>query len=206
MLRGNVAQQPPGTGDPNGGGAPVDPGTPTGPGATIPGGTTLPGTPTTLPTTPTTLPDTGLGTGAGSGTSLPATDESPTAPALQGDYLELFADVGWIAVLVLAGLAVLFSTLIVPSSFAGRLFTGFLQAALLGLLINAADREGTSAPRVTGALVTLVAAGGFGAALYQLFGDDGAPTPAYGVWAGVGGLAAVLLGCLLGTRRRPVEA
>jgi hypothetical protein len=39
-----------------------------------------------------------------------------------------------------------------------------------------------------------------GAALWIVFTGDGAPTPERGVWLGVGGLAAVLLGCIIGPR------
>jgi hypothetical protein len=55
-------------------------------------------------------------------------------------------------------------------------------------------------------VASLVAGGLYAAALYEFFGSDYASDPAYGVWAGAGGMAAVLVGCLVGTRRRPATA
>ncbi|HLM64299.1 MAG TPA: hypothetical protein VK306_08390 [Acidimicrobiales bacterium] len=170
------------------------------------GGTGIPATTAPAVTTGSTAPTVVPGTPVP--TTLPSAVPAPSGPmgSLGGDYIDAFAEWGWIAVLVLTGIAVLFSTLIVPRSFAGRLVTGFLTAAVVGLLVNAADREGTSAPRVTGALVTILAGAGFAGAVWQLFGEDTAPSPAWGVWVGVGGATAAMLGCLLGTRRQPVEA
>jgi hypothetical protein len=52
------------------------------------------------------------------------------------------------------------------------------------------------------AFVTLLAGGVHAAALWVVFTGDGAPDPAFGVWLGLGGLAAVFVGCLLGPKRR----
>jgi hypothetical protein len=170
------------------------------------GGTGIPAT--TAPTVTASSPAPTVVPGAATATTLPAAAPAASGAmgTLGGDYIEAFTEWGWIAVLALTGVAVLFSTLIVPRSFGGRLLTGFLMAAVIGLLVNAADREGISAPRVTGALVTILAGAGLAGALWQLFGEDAAPSPAWGVWVGVGGATAALLGCLLGTRRQPVEA
>jgi len=45
-----------------------------------------------------------------------------------------------------------------------------------------------------------------GYAVYDLFGEDVAPDPALGVWAGVGGLVLVLVGCVMGTRTERLPA
>ncbi len=73
----------------------------------------------------------------------------------------------------------LFATILSPKSFALSLILGFR--------------------RLSGALVVLAAIA-HGAALWVVFWGDG-PTPAIGVWAGVGGLAAVFVACLLGPKR-----
>jgi hypothetical protein len=72
------------------------------------------------------------------------------------------------------------STILAPRSFALSLLLGFR--------------------RLSGFVTVLVGAA-HGAALWIVFSGDGAPTPAPGVWLGVGGLAAVLLGCILGPKR-----
>ena len=43
-------------------------------------------------------------------------------------------------------------------------------------------------------------------ALSILFGADDSPDPAIGVWAGVAGLLAPVVGCLVGTRTEQVPA
>jgi hypothetical protein len=49
--------------------------------------------------------------------------------------------------------------------------------------------------------VTVLAGAVHGAALWIVFTGDSAPTPGFGVWLGVGGLAAVLVGGILGPKR-----
>jgi hypothetical protein len=95
-------------------------------------------------------------------------------------YLELYADVGWIVVAAAVALAVVFSTILAPRSWALSLLLGFR--------------------RLSG-LVTLLAGAVHGAALWVVFTGDGAPGPAFGVWLGLAGLAAVLVGCILGPKR-----
>jgi hypothetical protein len=53
----------------------------------------------------------------------------------------------------------------------------------------------------TGAFLTFLAAGAHGAALWIVFTGDSADNPAFGVWLGIAGLAAVFLGCILGPKR-----
>jgi hypothetical protein len=95
-------------------------------------------------------------------------------------YLELYTDTLW---LVLAGavtLATVFSTILSPRSFALSLILGFR--------------------RLSGA-VTVLAGMVHGAALWVVFTGTGAPDPATGVWIGVGGLVAVLVGCIVGPKK-----
>jgi hypothetical protein len=139
---------------------------------------------------------------------LPSTDQVVDDAENTGKntYLEFYTKWGWIGVLAGVSLAILFTTLVVPSNKAGRMLTCFFTAGMLGLLINAADDEGKVAPRVCGALMTLAMAGLHGVAIWALFSEDLAPDPAVGVWAGAAGLAAVLVGCIAGTRHERVSA
>jgi hypothetical protein len=116
------------------------------------------------------------------------------------DFIELYVHVLWIAVVVMGAVAVLFATWTVPGSKSGRIIVGFLIAGVVGLAINAADEDGAVGPRVSGALVTLLAGGLHTFAVLDLFGDDYAPDLAWGVWAGFGGLLLMLIGCVMGTR------
>jgi hypothetical protein len=50
-------------------------------------------------------------------------------------------------------------------------------------------------------MVVILAGLAHGAALWVVFTGKGAPDPAFGVWLGVGGLACVLLGCIIGPKR-----
>jgi hypothetical protein len=95
-------------------------------------------------------------------------------------YLELYT--GPLALVVggAVALAVLFSTILSPRSTAASMLLGFR--------------------RISG-VVTVLAAGAHGAALWVVFTGDGAPAPAPGVWLGVGGLAAVLLACIVGPKK-----
>jgi hypothetical protein len=95
-------------------------------------------------------------------------------------YIEAYTDVGWIAVAGGALVAVTFSTMLTPSS------------GLLSLLVGVRFLAGAA---------VAVAGVAHGVALWVVFGGDGAPSPAIGVWIGVGGLAAVMLSCALGPRR-----
>jgi hypothetical protein len=54
--------------------------------------------------------------------------------------------------------------------------------------------------RIAGA-ATVLAILVHGAALWVVFSGDGAPSPSFGVWLGLGGLAAVVAGCIIGPRR-----
>lgn len=94
-------------------------------------------------------------------------------------YLELYTDVLWLVLAVAVSLAVVLSTVLSPRSAALSLLLGFR--------------------RLAGA-VTVLAGIAHGAALWIVFTGDGAPTPATGVWIGAGGLAAVLLGCIIGPK------
>jgi hypothetical protein len=94
-------------------------------------------------------------------------------------YLELYSETLWLVSAVGVGLAVLFSTILAPKSFALSLILGFR--------------------RLSG-FVTILAAGAFGGALWVVFSGNG-PSPAIGVWAGVAGLALVLFAAILGPKR-----
>jgi hypothetical protein len=115
-------------------------------------------------------------------------------------YLEAYATWLWLGVAAYLALGVLFSTLVVPASYGLRIVLGFLLGGVVGLLVNAVDREGSVGPRVMGALVTLGVAGAHGFAVYKVF--DGVDDPQYGwgIYAGFGGLLLVLVGCVIGTR------
>ena len=95
-------------------------------------------------------------------------------------YLELYVDRLWAIAAVGVGLAVLFSTVLSPKSFALSLLLGFR--------------------RLSG-MVVVLAGLAHGAALWIVFTGTGAPDPAPGVWVGVFGLAAVFVGCVLGPKR-----
>ena len=94
-------------------------------------------------------------------------------------YLELYTGTLWMVVAGAAVLAVVFSTVLSPRSFALSLLLGFR--------------------RLAGA-VTVLGAVAHGAALWVVFSGEGAPSPAWGVWLGVGGLAGVLLASIIGPK------
>lgn len=94
-------------------------------------------------------------------------------------YLELYVERLWILAAVGVGLAVLFSTVLAPRSFALGLLLGFR--------------------RLSG-VVVVFAGLAHGAALWVVFSGDG-PDPAFGVWLGLVGLGSVLLGCIVGPKR-----
>ncbi|HET6948888.1 MAG TPA: hypothetical protein VFI47_00830 [Acidimicrobiales bacterium] len=95
-------------------------------------------------------------------------------------YLELYTDVLWMVVAGAAALAVVLSTILSPRSFALSLLIG-----LRGL----------------SAAATVAAGIAHGVALWVVFSGEGAPDPAFGVWLGLGGLAAVLLACIVGPKK-----
>jgi len=95
-------------------------------------------------------------------------------------YLELYVDTLWWIVAAVAVLAVVFSTILTPRSFALGLLLGFR--------------------RISGSFVVLAAIA-HGATLWIIFTGHGAPAPAQGVYVGVAGLAAVLLACIIGPKR-----
>jgi hypothetical protein len=96
-------------------------------------------------------------------------------------YLELYTETLWLVLAIAVSLAVVFSTILSPRSFALSLLLGFR--------------------RLSG-FVTILAGIVHGAALWIIFEGTGAPTPAFGVWLGVGGLAAVFVGCIVGPKKR----
>jgi hypothetical protein len=95
-------------------------------------------------------------------------------------YLELYTNTLWTAAIAAAALGVVFSTILTPRSTVGALMLGVRSLAGLAVVLAGAAH---------------------GAALWVVFGGTGAPSPAFGVWLGVGGLAGVLLACLLGPKR-----
>jgi hypothetical protein len=95
-------------------------------------------------------------------------------------YLELYTETLWLVLAIGVGLSVLFSTILTPKSSVLSLLLGFR--------------------RLSG-LVTILAGLVHGAALWVVFTGTGAPDPAFGVWLGLCGLGAVLLGCILGPKR-----
>ncbi len=161
-----------------------------------------------LDPTATTTPEGGGSFGQPVGPELPTPSEVADTAETTGKnaYLEFYTKWGWIGALVGVSLAILFAMLVVPSNKAGRMLTGFLMAGLVGLGLNAADDEGGVAPRICGALVTLLAGALHAGAVWSLFSEELAPDPAVGVWAGLGGLAVVLIGCVAGTRRERVNS
>lgn len=94
-------------------------------------------------------------------------------------YLKLYTRTLWLPVAGGVALAVLFSTVLAPKSMALSLLLGFRRLA---------------------GLVVILAAAAHGAALWVVFTGDGAPSPATGVWLGVGGLVAVFAGCVVGPK------
>lgn len=118
------------------------------------------------------------------------------------DFLGEYTQWMWIVGLALLAVAVLFSTLVVPSSKGVRVVIGLLTGGLIGLAVNAVDDEGTFGPRVTAALNVLCVAMLHGFALFLFFDEfqDFEPDTGTGVWAALAGFALVLLGCVLGTR------
>jgi hypothetical protein len=135
----------------------------------------------------------------------------PTVPTPQSvnmssdnrlDDLEQFTDWSWLLVLYLTVTAVLFSTWIVPTDRGSRVVTGFLTSACLGL-VNLADKNGTSAPRILSTLSALYALAIQLQACWYLFWDlEGSPDPAIGALSGIAGAGAVVVACIIGTERR----
>lgn len=98
----------------------------------------------------------------------------------KAQYLELYAELLWLVVATAVALSVVFSTILAPRSSALSVLVGFR--------------------RISG-FVTVLAGAAHGVALWVVLSGDGAPEPAFGVWLGLGGLGAVLIGCILGPRR-----
>lgn len=141
-------------------------------------------------------------------TPVPGPGTGPTAVPVTGEdeFMELYVEVFWYGILAMTVVAVVFATWLVPRSRGLRIVIGFLVGGLLGLVINAVDEQGKVAPRLTGAMIAVLCLGVHGYALSILFGDDYSPDPAIGVWTGVAGLIAVLVGCVVGTRTEQVPA
>jgi hypothetical protein len=116
------------------------------------------------------------------------------------DYVGEYATSWWMLVAGVLALAVLFSTLVVPPSKAGRMVTGFVLGSLVGLAVNAADNDGRVGPRISAALAIFGAAAVHGLAQFLLLGDLQDPDVGIGIWGSVVGLAVMLTGCSLGTR------
>ena len=95
-------------------------------------------------------------------------------------YLEIYTETLWLVLAIAVSLSVLFSTILSPRSAALSMLLGFR--------------------RLSG-VVVILAGIVHGAALWVVFTGAGAPDPAFGVWLGAGGLAAVFLGCILGPKR-----
>jgi hypothetical protein len=115
--------------------------------------------------------------------------------------LEQYTDWSWLLVIYLATTSVIFSTWIVPTDRSGRVLTGFLTSACLGL-VNLLDKDGSSAPRVLCTLSALWAAGIQLQAFWYLYWDvENSPDPAYGALLGLAGALAVVVACIMGTRR-----
>jgi len=140
---------------------------------------------------------------------LPSTaDDTYTPPSSGGTepFHELYAKGLCWAVAVWAALGLVVAALWVPRGKGGRMGLGFFVGGLVGLLANALDERGSIGPRVTGAFVCVVCLVAHGAAAMEMFGEDGAPDPAIGVWAGVAGLLMMVLGSAVGTRTEPAPA
>lgn len=95
-------------------------------------------------------------------------------------YLEFYTETLWVVAAGAVGVAAVVSTVLAPRSGALALLLGFRRLA---------------------GFVTVLVGAAHGAALWVVFGSEGAPDPAFGVWLGVGGLVAVLVGCILGPKR-----
>jgi hypothetical protein len=119
--------------------------------------------------------------------------------------LEEYTDWTWALVLYFTTVGVVFSTWLVPRERALRMITGFLTGACVGLLVNLADKDGSNAPRIVSTLAALYGAVVHLQALWYLFWDvEGSPSPSVGVWLGLAGLIAVVVACVMGTRREVV--
>jgi hypothetical protein len=144
-------------------------------------------------------PDDGLGPVV----TPPGTVDDTYTPPSSGDlepFHELYAKGLCWAVAVWAALALVVAALWVPRGKGGRMGLGFVVGGLVGLVANALDERGRVGPRVTGAFVAVVCLAAHTVAAMEMFGEDGAPDPAIGVWAGVVGLLLVVVGCAVGTR------
>ena len=95
-------------------------------------------------------------------------------------YLELYAEVLWLPIAAVVAVAAVVSTVLAPRSMA------------LSLLLGVR--------RLAGAAVVMAGLA-HAAALWVVFTGDGAPSPLFGVWLGIAGLAGVLAGCAIGPRR-----
>ena len=134
---------------------------------------------------PTTLPD-GIPTPDEIGEAVEAEVRDQAAQAAadaidsgKARYLKIYTRTLWLPVAAGVALAVLVSTVLAPKSAALSLLLGFRRLA---------------------GLVVILAAAAHGAALWVVFTGDGAPSPATGVWLGVGGLVAVFAGCVVGPK------
>jgi hypothetical protein len=172
---------------------------------TTPGLGTTPGLDTNTSLPPIGNPVTPPLPGAG---SLPDTSSTPTptfssssSRSDAADQLKSFTGTGWIWALYLAVVGVVFSTWIVPSDRSGRLLTGILTAGCLGI-VNLFDKDGTSAPRVLSTLANIVGAALVIGNCWNLFWRfDGSPDAAFGAYVGCAGSIAVLVACVMGSKR-----
>ncbi|HEY8543819.1 MAG TPA: hypothetical protein VIL36_02185, partial [Acidimicrobiales bacterium] len=133
---------------------------------------------------------------------LPAGADGPAGGATGDDYMEVYAGGLWVATLLFAALAVLVATLLVPTSPVARVLVGCITFGVVGAIVMAADKKGTAGPRICGVFMAIVAGALHGFAVFALFDGPG-PSPAYGVWLGFLGVAAIVVGSLMGTRTAP---
>jgi hypothetical protein len=136
---------------------------------------------------------------------VPETVYVPPSSDQRLETLQEYTDWTWALVVYFAAAAVVFSTWIVPTGRGLRTLTGFLTVPCLGMIVNLVDKDGSNAPRVVSVLAALYASLVHGQALWYLFWDvENSPSPAVGVWLGVAGLIAVIVACVMGTRREVV--
>jgi len=146
------------------------------------------------------------------GRSLDDVDDLDGPGSWKVEYLQDYADQLAVRVVIMLVVAVTFSTLVAPRSRVLQAMAGSVAAwaalpdvpmilitfGLLGLLVTVLDRDGTWGPKAAAALVTLGVGATHGMALHLAL-DEPTPAPdaAPGVWIGLAGLAAVLVGILI---------
>lgn len=130
------------------------------------------------------------------------------AEASDAEVISAYADGLWIAVAVGLTICVVTSTLAVPQSQGGRVALGVITAGLLGLL-HLADRRGTWAHRVCGAVATCAYGLLHAVAVADVFtveGESSGLDAGAGILVGFLGLLVILAGCIVGTRAEKPQA